>query len=216
MPVGAQDGKIVLDFGCGPGHDLVGFATASRPARLIGIDVSPSSIAEARERLSLHQAVCEFIQLDPRSTQLPLAGASVDYVHSSGVLHHLPDASPLLREFRRVLRPSGSARIMIYNHDSVWMHLFVAYMKRIVEKAHADLTLEQAFGRTTDGEDCPIAHVFHSSRVHRPCSSGRLRCGVHGRSGVDARSKDPAIQIRRHSRSQDARNQPKVPARADI
>ena len=161
MPVGAQDGKVVLDFGCGPGHDLVGFATASRPARLIGIDVSPSSIAEARERLSLHQAACEFIQLDPRSTQLPLAGASVDYVHSSGVLHHLPDASPLLREFRRVLRPSGSARIMIYNHDSVWMHLFVAYMKRIVEKAHADLTLEQAFGRTTDGEDCPIAHVFH-------------------------------------------------------
>jgi ubiquinone/menaquinone biosynthesis C-methylase UbiE len=161
MPVGAQDGKVVLDFGCGPGHDLVGFATASRPARLIGIDVSPSSIAEARERLSLHQAACEFIRLDPRSTQLPLARASVDYVHSSGVLHHLPDASPLLREFRRVLRPSGSARIMIYNHDSVWMHLFVAYMKRIVEKAHADLTLEQAFGRTTDGEDCPIAHVFH-------------------------------------------------------
>ena len=54
----------MLDFGCGPGHDLVGFATVSRPARLIGIDVSPSSIAEARERLSLHQAVCEFIQLD--------------------------------------------------------------------------------------------------------------------------------------------------------
>jgi SAM-dependent methyltransferase len=160
MPVDAQDGKTVLDFGCGPGHDLVGFATTSKPARLIGMDVSPSSIGEARERLALHQASCEFIQLDPHPTQLPLDKASVDYVHSSGVLHHVPDAIPLLREFRRVLRPTGSARVMVYNYDSVWMHLFVAYMKRILEKAYADLTLEEAFGRTTDGEDCPIAHVF--------------------------------------------------------
>ena len=36
MPVHSQDGRVVLDFGCGPGHDLVGFATSSKPARLIG------------------------------------------------------------------------------------------------------------------------------------------------------------------------------------
>jgi ubiquinone/menaquinone biosynthesis C-methylase UbiE len=160
MPVDGQEGNTVLDFGCGPGHDLVGFALTSRPARLIGVDVSPSSIREARERLALHGASCEFVQFDPHSTQLPLETASVDYIHSSGVLHHVPDATPLIREFRRVLRPTGSARIMVYNCDSVWMHLFVAYMKRIVEKAYADLTLEEAFARTTDGEDCPIARVF--------------------------------------------------------
>jgi ubiquinone/menaquinone biosynthesis C-methylase UbiE len=160
MPVDAQEGKVVLDFGCGPGHDLVGFATNSRPARLIAMDASPSSICEARARLALHRAACEFIQLNPHSTHLPLDAASVDYVHSSGVLHHLPDAGPVLREFRRVLRPNGSARIMVYNYDSVWMHLFVAYMKRIVEKSYANVTLEEAFARTTDGEDCPIARVF--------------------------------------------------------
>ena len=51
------------------------------------------------------------------------------------------------------------ARIMIYN-QYVWMHLFVAYIKRIVENAYADLTLEDTFGKTTDGERCPIARVF--------------------------------------------------------
>ena len=30
MPVDRQDGKVILDFGCGPGHDLVGFATLCR------------------------------------------------------------------------------------------------------------------------------------------------------------------------------------------
>jgi ubiquinone/menaquinone biosynthesis C-methylase UbiE len=160
MPVDGQDGKVVLDFGCGPGHDLVGFATSSKPVRLIGVDVSPSSLAQARERLSLHPCPCEIIQLDANSTKLPFDDASVDYIHSSGALHHLPDILPFVREFRRILKPNGTVRIMIYNHDSVWMHLFVAYIKRIVENLYADLTLEDAFGKTTDGEQCPIVRVF--------------------------------------------------------
>jgi ubiquinone/menaquinone biosynthesis C-methylase UbiE len=160
MPVNNQDGRVVLDFGCGPGHDVVGFSTESRPARLIAIDVSGSSLAEARARLALHRASCEFLQLDAAARELPLETNSVDYVHSSGVLHHVPDPLGWLREFRRVLRPDGRARIMVYNHDSVWMHLFVAYIKRLVENAFADLTLEQAFARTTDGENCPIAKAY--------------------------------------------------------
>jgi ubiquinone/menaquinone biosynthesis C-methylase UbiE len=160
MPVDGQDGKIVLDFGCGPGHDLVGFSTVSRPMRLIGMDVSPSSLAEARSRLRLHSARCELIQLDAGSTELPLTSASVDYAHASGVLHHLAEPLAALRELRRVLRPDGRARAMVYNRDSVWMHLFVAYMKRLIENAFEGLTLEEAFARTTDSEDCPIARVY--------------------------------------------------------
>ena len=160
MPVAGQDGRVVLDFGCGPGHDLIGFATSSKPARLIGIDVSPSSLAEAEARLRLHNAACELVHLDAAATELPLPTGCVDYVHSSGVLHHLPDPLSWLREFRRVLRRGGEARIMVYNHDSVWMHLLVAYMKRVLEKAFLDLSLEEAFARTTDGEDCPIAEVY--------------------------------------------------------
>src|SRR5687768_14872252 len=34
MPMSGFDGRIILDFGCGPGHDLVGFGTYSKPARL--------------------------------------------------------------------------------------------------------------------------------------------------------------------------------------
>src|SRR5262249_53786141 len=149
------------DFGCGPGHDLVAFATMSRPTRLIGADVSPTSLAEARARLALHHASCHFVEL-PGSIELPFDTASIDYVHSSGVLHHLPDTLATLRELRRILRPDGAARIMVYNYDSVWMHLFVAYIKRLVEGTYQDVTLEEAFGYTTDGVDCPV------SRAYRP------------------------------------------------
>jgi SAM-dependent methyltransferase len=144
MPLRGQDGKVVLDFGCGPGHDLVGFATESKPSRLIGVEVSPSSLAEARGRLALHGAACDFILADPQSSELPLESESVDYVHSSGVLHHVPNLVETLREIRRILRRDGVARIIVYNYESVWLHLFVAYVKRLIENAYQDLSLEQA------------------------------------------------------------------------
>src|SRR4051812_2514030 len=43
MPVGGLDDLAVLDYGCGPGHDVVGMAVRSRPRRLVGADVSSSS-----------------------------------------------------------------------------------------------------------------------------------------------------------------------------
>jgi SAM-dependent methyltransferase len=160
MPLDGQDGKVVLDYGCGPGHDLVGFGAWSRPARLIGMDVSASSLAEAKARLALHASPAELIQLDTASGRLPLPDASVDHVHTSGVLHHVPDIGQVLGELRRVLRPGGTMNVMVYNYDSLWMHLYVAWRKRIVEGRFAALDLRAAFARTTDGEDCPIANVY--------------------------------------------------------
>src|ERR1017187_2223549 len=104
MPVTGQDGKAVLDYGCGPGNDLAGFAAYSKPSRLVGMDISLRSIAEAKERVALHcnhAEVKPIVESDPR---IPLDDASMDYVHSSGVVHHAVDPGKVLREFRRVLR----------------------------------------------------------------------------------------------------------------
>jgi ubiquinone/menaquinone biosynthesis C-methylase UbiE len=109
MPVEGLDGKIILDFGCGPGHDIVGFGALSKRARLVGMDVPPTSLAGAQTRVALHSARCELIRLDPRRTELPLPSSSMGYAHRSGVLHHLPDALAALRELRRT-RPSSPAR----------------------------------------------------------------------------------------------------------
>lgn len=163
MPVRGQDGKVVLDYGCGPGHDLVGFATHSRPARLIGCDVSSSSLAEAKRRLALHGADCELLRLDPAQARLPLADESVDLVHCSGVLHHTHDPLAILREFRRVLRSGATAQIMVYNYESIWLHYYVAYQKMVEEQRFADLDIRTAFAKTTDGEDCPIANVYRAA-----------------------------------------------------
>ena len=160
MPVSGVDGLAVLDFGCGPGYDLVGFATHSKPSRLVGIDVSESSLAEASDRLALHSSDVELLRHDVSDGSLPLDDASMDLVHSSGVLHHVPDIDRALAELRRVLKHGGTAQFMVYHADSLWVHLYVAYERQIVQGIDTTLTLAEAFQRSTDGPGCPISRCY--------------------------------------------------------
>jgi SAM-dependent methyltransferase len=180
MPVSGADGLTVLDFGCGPGHDLVGFATQSRPQRLIGMDISRSSLAEAKARLVLHGVRTELHHLDAANPRLPIPDASVDLVHSSGVLHHTPIMDSILAELRRVLKPGGQARFMVYHADSLWMHLYVAYERQIVQGIDSNLDLAEAFQKSTDGPGCPISRCFTQSQFDKRASATGFRLESFG------------------------------------
>jgi len=186
MPVNGGNGKVVLDYGCGPGNDLVGFSTQSQPARLIGADVSPSSLSEARARLDIHGAhSVELVQLDPGDSTLPFDTSSIDLIHSAGVLHHLPHMEYTLREFRRILRDDGYAQIMVYNYDSIWMHLYAGFLYRKRVPWQAKLAKQELFKATTDGEYCPIVNSF------RPADF----CAIAERAGFDADFRGAAISL---------------------
>lgn len=168
MPVTGFDGQRVLDFGCGPGHDLVGFGTYSNCDYLAGVDVSRTSLEQARARLALHGIAAETLEAVP-GQPLPFAAATFDHVHSSGVLHHIADRRGALQELRRVLRPSGDAYLMVYNADSIWMHLKVAYQRTLVEGRYSELTPAEQFARSTDGEDCPISVCYRPDEFIALC-----------------------------------------------
>jgi ubiquinone/menaquinone biosynthesis C-methylase UbiE len=107
MPVGGQDGKVVVDYGCGPGNDLVGFSVFSKPSKLYGMDVSAPALQVASQRIELYEAPVEIVQLDEVENKLPLDSESVDYIHTSGVLHHCLNLDRILEEFYRILKPTG-------------------------------------------------------------------------------------------------------------
>jgi len=180
MPVTGQDGKVVLDYGCGPGHDVIGFGVYSRPQRLIAVDVSPTSLAEARHRAGLHSLAAEFLQIVERDNTVPLPSGSVDYIHSSGVIHHTPDPVKVLRELKRLLAPGGCMRVMVYNYDSLWLHLYVGYQLRIAQGAHPGLGLREVFTKTTDGENCPISNVYRPAEFCALAAEAGLACHYLG------------------------------------
>jgi SAM-dependent methyltransferase len=110
--------KDVLEIGTGLGTDFVRFGRAG--ARLHGVDLTEASIELVGRRLALEGLTADLRQGDAES--LPYENASFDLVYSWGVLHHTPDTDQALREVRRVLRPGGEARLMLYSRRS-WVAL---------------------------------------------------------------------------------------------
>jgi SAM-dependent methyltransferase len=101
--------------------------------------------------------------------EIPLDDASVDYVNCGGVLHHTSSPETLLAELRRVLRPGGRAFVMVYNSDSVWLHLYVAFEKMLHDEAYVGCALDEAFRRLTDGVDCPISRHYSAAEMTALC-----------------------------------------------
>ena len=161
MPCLGQDSKVILDYGCGPGHDLVGFLEFSKPKSVYAADISTTSLEESKQRLAFHKSdIVEFILLKNGQKELPFKDDFFDYIHCSGVLHHTPNIEEILREFYRILKPRGVVRIMVYNYDSIWLHLYVAYKLRLVDQIILDEPIEETFRKSTDGFNCPISRYY--------------------------------------------------------
>ena len=110
----AWAGKDVLEAGCGIATDGLQFARAG--ARYTGIDLSPTAVDLARRRFELEEVEGSFVQ--GSITELPFPDASFDLVYSHGVIHHDPQTERMVSELHRVLRPGGTALVMVYHRDS--------------------------------------------------------------------------------------------------
>jgi ubiquinone/menaquinone biosynthesis C-methylase UbiE len=167
-------GKTLLDYGCGPGHDLIGFLVYSKPDKIYGIDVSHRALSLAGHNIGLHNIPperLELIQTVDLTERIPLPDASVDYVHSCGVLHHTSKPELILSEFYRVLRPAGRGLIMVYNRNSVFFHLSVAYARLILDPQFAGQMADEVFVQSTDGPKCPISRCYESSEFCAMCEA---------------------------------------------
>ncbi|MEO8542840.1 MAG: methyltransferase domain-containing protein, partial [Burkholderiaceae bacterium] len=180
MPVAGFAGRTILDFGCGPGHDLVGFGVYSKAAKIFGADLSSSSLGEAAGRLALHGIEAELVELSPDAPTLPFADAQFDHIHSSGVLHHTPDPVGILKELSRVLKPGGTMNIMVYNYDSLWVHLYVAHQRTLVENLYTDLGIRERFKHSTDGDGCPISNCYRPQEWVALCAEAGLTAEFSG------------------------------------
>lgn len=112
--------RRVLEIGVGLGTDFLQFARAG--ARATGIDLTEAAVESVRLRLDAEGLNADVHVADAES--LPFEDKSFDLVYSWGVLHHTPDTARAVAEVRRVLRPDGEARIMLYSRRS-WVALGV-------------------------------------------------------------------------------------------
>lgn len=107
-------GKRVLEIGVGGGSDFLKFVRAG--ARAIGIDLTRAAVEMVERRLAAEGLEAGVGQGNGEA--LPFEDASFDLVYSYGVLHHSADPAAAFREVRRVLKPGGEFRGMVYSDFS--------------------------------------------------------------------------------------------------
>ena len=139
-------GKRVLEIGCGIGTDAVNFARAG--ADYTAIELSSASLALTRRRfetLGLHgQFLCD--NAEGLSELVPTS--EFDLVYSFGVIHHTPNQRGVVAEARKVIRPNGELRIMLYARNS-WKLMMI----------------EAGFDQPEAQTGCPIATTYSREMV---------------------------------------------------
>jgi ubiquinone/menaquinone biosynthesis C-methylase UbiE/uncharacterized protein YbaR (Trm112 family) len=117
LPFASMKNSISLNIGCGAGTEALEIALGG--GSCIAMDITHPA-AKVTDSLLKKIGQGEGIQGDSRF--LPIIDNSIDYVYSSGVLHHSTDLPKSISEIYRVLKPGGYAFIMLY---ATWSIVFM-------------------------------------------------------------------------------------------
>jgi ubiquinone/menaquinone biosynthesis C-methylase UbiE len=101
--------SVGMDVGCGSGRWAV--LVAPRVGHLHLVDASRDALEVARANLSGSANVTFHVA---SVSDLPIEDASLDFVYSLGVLHHVPDTRGALLSIARKLKPGAPLLVYLY------------------------------------------------------------------------------------------------------
>jgi SAM-dependent methyltransferase len=140
------NGRRVLEIGCGIGTDAVSFARAG--ADYTAVELSAASLELARRRFEVYGLKGRFYHGNAETVDQLVGPTQFDLVYSFGVIHHTPNPRAVIESARRVVKPDGELRIMLYAQNS-WKAIMI----------------EAGFDQPEAQAGCPIAFTYTEASV---------------------------------------------------
>ncbi len=159
-------GHQVLEIGGGIGTDLSQFARHG--AHVTDLDLSAGHLALAEENFQRRGLQGRFVHHDAES--LPFADATFDLVYSNGVLHHTPNTRHVVKEIHRVLKPGGTAIVMMYAEHSIhyWRELVTRLgLDRDLLKNHSMGEIMSRYVEISQNDARPLVKVYTAARLRQ-------------------------------------------------
>jgi SAM-dependent methyltransferase len=166
-------GRDVLEIGLGYG--TLGQYIAERGAVYHGLDIAPTPVEMMRHRLRLLGFDGDERMRQGSALEMPWPDAAFDAVYSIGCLHHTGDLRRAVGEIRRVLKPGGTAVVMLYNRHSA---------RRLLDRTRAEVEIRGTYDANAEGEPAPHTD-FTSRRDARRLFGGFVRAKVTGENFDD-------------------------------
>jgi SAM-dependent methyltransferase len=109
--------RSFLSVGCGPGVFLRELANSYPKMDVLGVDVSPTRVRDAAQRLSglSNARVCV-----GDAMSLPFDSDSIDLVFSRFLMEYVPDKRGAVREMARVCAPGGLILLQDLDGQLIW------------------------------------------------------------------------------------------------
>jgi len=174
--VGPLAGHVVLDLGCGR-EGLWTRAYAARGARVIALERDHARCDAVRVHLAaalLPGAGCLLGVVRADGERLPLATASVRFVHCAQVLEHVQSPPAFLRELARVLVPAGHAYVTAINRHAMRDPHFGVVGVNYLPRRLADRILAVVGAANPEGQTLSEMHYFSRRRFRRLCAASGL------------------------------------------
>lgn len=126
MDLETLSGQSVLEIGSGSGGHSALFRKYG--AHMTSVDLTAPRVRSTGLKYQLLDSITpgSGIAIQADAGNLPFANNSFDIVYSNGVLHHAEDTQRCIGEVFRVLKPGGTAVIMLYARHSAffWFNLW--------------------------------------------------------------------------------------------
>jgi SAM-dependent methyltransferase len=159
----------MLDVGCGQGFESAQFAAPDRA--VIGVDYSFEAAVDATTRYG--PAGLRVAQCDAR--RLSLGTGTFDWVCSSHLIEHFPDAEAHAAELARVLSPGGQAFVITPNAPADFENPFHI---RLFRQAELVSVLERSFADVWVGGIDAVPAVKENFRLRREKANKVLKLDV--------------------------------------
>jgi len=148
----AKQGLKILDVGCGAGFFSIILSQSSMD--MIGIDLTPEMIAEAKALAKSEKAAAQFLVMDAEQLEFP--DNTFDAVIARNVTWNLPHPAKAYAEWVRVLKPGG----ILLNSDAEYAKHHHDALPKV--NAHSAVTEKQ-------NQHCHrIYHMLEVSLFERP------------------------------------------------
>jgi len=114
--------SVVLDMGCGTGNYVAVLRQVAK--NVIGIDLSPGMLEQARAKFSGLPLICGDV------TSIPFKSETFDAAFAIQVLHHVKEKELFLKEAYRVLRKQACIAIHSCSHRQMKVFWFYHYFPK--------------------------------------------------------------------------------------